>query len=215
VDGDDIKISFSDLYGLKRVEDKIYENVILPEKRPDLFDNIRQPVKGILLFGPPGNGKTMTAKAIAHECKRKFFAISASSLTGKWVGDSEKSVRALFSVSQKFSPAIVFVDEIDSILTKRTSSENEASRKLKTEFLVCMDGVQSCKDTGNVLIIAATNRPSDLDDAVLRRFPLRIYLDLPSVDTLKGLITSKLQTMKYSISDSEMNSICEFLVQNL
>mmetsp|Transcript_112600 Transcript_112600/g.242645 ORF Transcript_112600/g.242645 Transcript_112600/m.242645 type:complete len:158 (+) Transcript_112600:702-1175(+) len=157
----------------------------------------------------------MTAKAIAHECKRKFFAISASSLTGKWVGDSEKSVRALFSVSQKFSPAIVFVDEIDSILTKRTSSENEASRKLKTEFLVCMDGVQSCKDTGNVLIIAATNRPSDLDDAVLRRFPLRIYLDLPSVDTLKGLITSKLQTMKYSISDSEMNSICEFLVQNL
>jgi len=104
-------------------------------------------VKGILLFGPPGNGKTMIAKAISHECNRKFFAISASSLTGKWVGDSEKSVRALFSVSTKFSPSIIFIDEIDSMLTKRTSNDNEASRKLKTEFLVQMDGVSRAKVT--------------------------------------------------------------------
>jgi len=162
------------LYGLDHVEEKIYDNVILPEKRPDLFDGIRQPIKGILLFGPPGNGKTMIAKAIAHECNRKFFAISASSLTGKWVGDNEKSVRALFSISDKFSPSVIFLDEIDSILSKRSENENESSRKMKTEFLVQMDGVQSSKSDGGRLIIAATNRPSDLDDALLRRFPLRI-----------------------------------------
>lgn len=116
----------------------------------------------------------MIAKAISHECNRKFFAISASSLTGKWVGDCEKSVRALFSVSDKFSPSVIFLDEIDSVLSKRTENENESSRKMKTEFLVQMDGVQSAKSEGSRLIIAATNRPGDLDDALLRRFPLRI-----------------------------------------
>lgn len=116
----------------------------------------------------------MIAKAIAHECNRKFFAISASSLTGKWVGDNEKSVRALFSVSDKFSPSVIFLDEIDSVLSKRSTNENESSRKLKTEFLVQMDGVQSSKSEFGRLIIAATNRPGDLDDALLRRFPLRI-----------------------------------------
>jgi len=159
---------------LEHVEEKIYDNVILPEKRPDLFDGIRQPIKGILLFGPPGNGKTMIAKAISHECNRKFFAISASSLTGKWVGDCEKSVRALFSVSDKFSPSVIFLDEIDSVLSKRSENGNESSRKMKTEFLVQMDGVQSVKSEGSRLIIAATNRPGDLDDALLRRFPLKI-----------------------------------------
>lgn len=116
----------------------------------------------------------MIAKAIARECNRKFFAISASSLTGKYVGDNEKSVRALFSVSEKFSPSVIFLDEIDSVLSKRSSNENESSRKLKTEFLVQMDGVQSSKSEFKRLVIAATNRPGDLDDALIRRFPLRI-----------------------------------------
>eukprot|EP00801_Mesodinium_rubrum_P005533 Mrub_05537.p1 GENE.Mrub_05537~~Mrub_05537.p1 ORF type:complete len:370 (+),score=92.04 Mrub_05537:154-1110(+) len=215
VEGDKINVSFKDLYGLEHVEEKIYDNVILPEKRPDLFDGIRQPIKGILLFGPPGNGKTMIAKAIAHECNRKFFAISASSLTGKWVGDNEKSVRALFSVSDKFSPSVIFLDEIDSILSKRSENENESSRKMKTEFLVQMDGVQSSKSDGGRLIIAATNRPGDLDDALLRRFPLRIYVELPNEDTLRGLINGNLAKTKHSLSDQEVNNISKYLVQNM
>lgn len=215
VEGDKINVSFKDLYGLDHVEEKIYDNVILPEKRPDLFDGIRQPIKGILLFGPPGNGKTMIAKAIAHECNRKFFAISASSLTGKWVGDNEKSVRALFSVSDKFSPSVIFLDEIDSILSKRSENENESSRKMKTEFLVQMDGVQSSKSDGGRLIIAATNRPGDLDDALLRRFPLRIYVELPNEDTLRGLINGNLAKTKHTVSEQEVNNIAKYLVQNM
>lgn len=104
--------------------------------RPDIFTGLRRPPKGILLFGPPGTGKTLIGKCIASQSNSTFFSISASSLTSKWIGESEKMVRALFAVAKCHQPAVVFVDEIDSLLKQRNDSEHECTRRIKTEFLV-------------------------------------------------------------------------------
>jgi len=119
-------------------------------------------IVGLLLFGPPGTGKTMIGKALASQAGATFFSISASSLTSKWVGEGEKMVRALFLVARIKSPSVVFIDEIDSLLTMRTEGDFEASRRIKTEFLVQFDGVGSEKQgpKESLLIVGATNRLS-------------------------------------------------------
>ena len=136
-------VKFSDIIGMNDMKQTLYEIIVVPTIRPDLFTGIRKPQRGILLFGPPGTGKTMIAKAIASECNSTFFNISASSLTSKWVGESEKTVKSLFKVAYKKAPSIIFIDEIDSILSKRSGSENEATKRLKTEFLIQFDGLGS------------------------------------------------------------------------
>jgi len=129
-------IKWDDIEGLEDVKKVLVENIVYPSLRPDVFTGIRAPAKGILFYGPPGNGKTLLAKAVATECRSTFFNLSASTLVSKWVGDSEKLMRTLFAVAAIQAPSIVFIDEIDSILTKRSENENEASRRLKTEFLI-------------------------------------------------------------------------------
>ncbi|OWM90583.1 uncharacterized protein LOC116187611 isoform X2 [Punica granatum] len=177
----DIGVTFDDIGALENVKDTLKELVMLPLQRPELFckGHLTKPCKGILLFGPPGTGKTMLAKAVATEAGANFINISMSSITSKWFGEGEKYVKAVFSLASKIAPSVVFVDEVDSMLGRRENpGEHEAMRKMKNEFMVNWDGLRT-KDTERVLVLAATNRPFDLDEAVIRRLPRRLMVNLP------------------------------------
>lgn len=149
---------YRDVAGNENAKSALREMVLLPAIRPDLFVGLRAPPKGLLMYGPPGNGKTLMARALANEApEANFFNISASSLTSKWVGEGEKTVRALFAVAQVVQPAIIFVDEVDSLLSTRKESD-DAIWRLKTEFLVQLDGITS-NANDRIVLIAATNMP--------------------------------------------------------
>jgi len=163
---------------LDKAKELLKEAVILPIKFPQLFTGKRKPWKGILLYGPPGTGKSYLAKAVATEANNStFFSVSSSDLVSKYVGESEKLVKNLFSMAREKKPSIVFIDEVDSLASARSDGENESSRRLKTEFLVQMQGVGM--DMDGVLTLGATNCPWDLDPAIRRRFQKRIYISLP------------------------------------
>eukprot|EP01114_Cavostelium_apophysatum_P023607 TRINITY_DN8946_c0_g1_i2.p1 TRINITY_DN8946_c0_g1~~TRINITY_DN8946_c0_g1_i2.p1 ORF type:complete len:682 (-),score=186.35 TRINITY_DN8946_c0_g1_i2:42-2024(-) len=182
------KTTWDDIAGLEYAKQTVFEMIILPLKMPQLFKGLREPSKGLMLFGPPGTGKTMIGKAIANESSSTFFSISASTVTSKWIGEGEKMVKTLFGVARTKMPAVIFVDEIDSLLSKRAENENEASRRIKTEFLVQLDGAKVDKANDRILIIGATNRPQDLDEAVRRRLTKRLYIPLPDQKARKHLI---------------------------
>jgi len=161
-----------------------------------------------LIQGPPGTGKTMIAKAIASECGSTFFNISASSLTSKWVGESEKTVKSLFKIAYQKVPSIIFIDEIDSILSKRSESENEATKRLKTEFLIQFDGLGS-NTSARLLVIAATNRPMDLDEALLRRLPKRVYCGPLDEDGRFEFIKKVINRVETDLSDEDIREIAK------
>ena len=201
-------VKFSDIIGMQEMKKILYEIIIVPQIRPDLFTGIRKPQRGILLFGPPGTGKTMIAKAIASECNSTFFNISASSLTSKWVGESEKTVKSLFKLAYQKAPSIIFIDEIDSILSKRNESENEATKRLKTEFLIQFDGLGS-NTNAKLLVIAATNRPMDLDEALLRRLPKRVYCGPLDVHGRFDFIKKVINRVETKLKDSDIMEIAQ------
>lgn len=199
-------VSWDDIAGQEVAKKALQEIVILPNLRPELFTGLRAPARGLLLFGPPGNGKTMLARAVASESSATFFNISASTLTSKYVGEGEKLVKALFSVARELQPSIIFIDEIDSLLCERREGEHEASRRLKTEFLVEFDGLKSDAEE-RILVMGATNRPHELDDAALRRFSKRVYVSLPDKCTRMMLIQKLMEKQKSQLNSRDMETL--------
>ncbi|XP_068644815.1 uncharacterized protein [Aristolochia californica] len=193
----EIGVTFDDVGALDEIKESLQELVMLPLRRPDLFKGgLLKPCRGILLFGPPGTGKTMMAKAIAREAGASFINVSMSTITSKWFGEDEKNVRALFTVAAKVSPTIIFVDEVDSMLGQRTRvGEHEAMRKIKNEFMTHWDGLMT-KPGEKILVLAATNRPFDLDEAIIRRFERRIMVGLPSVESRESILKTLLSKEK-------------------
>ncbi|MCJ1364205.1 Vacuolar protein sorting-associated protein 4 [Acarospora aff. strigata] len=172
-------VKWEDVAGLEGAKEALKEAVILPIKFPHLFVGKRQPWKGILLYGPPGTGKSYLAKAVATEANSTFFSVSSSDLVSKWMGESERLVKQLFNMARENKPSIVFIDEVDALCGPRGEGESEASRRIKTELLVQMDGVGN--DSKGVLILGATNIPWQLDGAIRRRFQRRVHISLPDL----------------------------------
>lgn len=218
-----IGVTFDDIGALENVKESLQELVMLPLRRPDLFKGgLLKPCKGILLFGPPGTGKTMLAKALATEANASFVNVSMSTITSKWFGEDEKNVRALFSLAAKVSPTIIFIDEVDSMLGQRSRvGEHEAMRKIKNEFMAHWDGLLS-KSTERVLVLAATNRPFDLDEAIIRRFQRRIMVGLPNAESRERILRTllakekleegfdfkELATMTDGYTGSDLKNLC-------
>ena len=183
-------VKFEDIAELESAKRTLQEAVLLPLLMPDFFRGIRRPWKGVLLYGPPGTGKTLLAKALATQGKTTFFNVSATTFASKWRGESEKLVRLLFEMARFYAPSTIFIDEVDSIGTKRGEGDNEASRRVMAEMLVQMDGVSGMSENEElsneelkkkiVMVLAATNHPWDLDDALRRRFEKRVYIPLPN-----------------------------------
>ncbi|CAN8273619.1 unnamed protein product [Cochlearia groenlandica] len=197
IPANEIGVTFADVGSLDETKESLQELVMLPLRRPDLFKGgLLKPCRGILLFGPPGTGKTMMAKAIANEAGASFINVSMSTITSKWFGEDEKNVRALFTLAAKVSPTIIFVDEVDSMLGQRTRvGEHEAMRKIKNEFMTHWDGLMSSSGD-RILVLAATNRPFDLDEAIIRRFERRIMVGLPSVESREKILRTLLSKEK-------------------
>ncbi|XP_020587891.1 ATPase family AAA domain-containing protein 1-like isoform X3 [Phalaenopsis equestris] len=175
-----IDVEFDSIRGLEKIKNALFELVILPLKRPELFSNgkLLTPQKGVLLYGPPGTGKTMLAKALAKESGAVFINVRMSNLMSKWFGDAQKLVTAVFTLAYKLQPAIIFIDEVDSFLGQRRNTDHEVLTNMKTEFMSLWDGFTTDQNA-RVMVLAATNRPSELDEAILRRFPQTFAIGRP------------------------------------
>eukprot|EP01065_Artemidia_motanka_P052567 TRINITY_DN9531_c0_g1_i1.p1 TRINITY_DN9531_c0_g1~~TRINITY_DN9531_c0_g1_i1.p1 ORF type:complete len:607 (+),score=198.89 TRINITY_DN9531_c0_g1_i1:123-1823(+) len=221
----DPNVHWGDIVALEGAKQLLKEAVVMPIKYPQFFTGRLKPWRGILLFGPPGTGKTMLAKAVATECNTTFFNISASTIVSKWRGDSEKLVRVLFDLARYYAPSTVFLDELDSIMSQRAGGgqEHEGSRRMKTELLIQMDGInREGPDSPPIFVLAASNIPWDLDAAVLRRLEKRILVGLPTAAARRKMFQTnldghcvedaldwgKLAAQSEGYSGSDINVVC-------
>uniref|UniRef100_A0AAQ4QZA6 Katanin p60 ATPase-containing subunit A1 n=1 Tax=Gasterosteus aculeatus aculeatus TaxID=481459 RepID=A0AAQ4QZA6_GASAC len=208
-------VRWDNIADLEDAKKLLKEAVVLPMWMPAFFKGIRRPWKGVLMVGPPGTGKTLLAKAVATECRTTFFNVSSSTLTSKYRGESEKLVRLLFEMARFYAPTTIFIDEIDSMCSRRgTSEEHEASRRVKAELLVQMDGVGGASENEDpskmVMVLAATNFPWDIDEALRRRLEKRIYIPLPSTEGRVELLRINLTELELA-SNVDLDKIAEKL----
>lgn len=197
------RCSFDDIVGSFEAKQSLREAVILPLLRPDLFRGLRAPPRGILLLGPPGTGKTSLARAVCGESKAKFFNVHASTLTQKYLGESEKMVRALFAVATVSAPSVVFFDECDSILGVRGDDDNPAMLRLKNEMLGLMDGLSAAP---GVFCLGATNRPQSLDEAALRRLGKHVHIALPEAPGRVAMLEKLLEQVEHSLDSAQIEA---------
>ena len=197
-------VQWEDVAGLIDAKRLLNEAVILPALVPDLFRGSIRPWKGVLLFGPPGTGKTMLAKAVATSAKSTFFNMSSSTLLMKHFGESEKMVRTLFQLARHYSPSIIFFDEIDAIMSKSGDGDGgsqEVMRRVRAEVLSQMDGLHSSNEA-RVVVIATTNCPWNIDEALRRRLEKRIYIPLPDAATRGTMLK---QSCQAAVVDPSVN----------
>lgn len=214
---EDIPVTFEDIGGLEDIIEELKESVIYPLTMPHLYrssSSLLSAPSGVLLYGPPGCGKTMLAKALAHESGACFINLHISTLTEKWYGDSNKLVNAVFSLARKLEPSIVFIDEIDAVLGTRRSGEHEASAMVKAEFMTHWDGLTSANSTGQpqrVMILGATNRIEDIDQAILRRMPKKFPVTLPAAAQRLRILGLLLKDTKIDRENFDTNLLVKLM----
>jgi SpoVK/Ycf46/Vps4 family AAA+-type ATPase len=210
---EEIPVTFDDIGGLDSIIEELKESVIYPLTMPHLYSHsssLLSAPSGVLLYGPPGCGKTMLAKALAHESGACFINLHISTLTEKWYGDSNKLVNAVFSLARKLQPSIVFIDEIDAVLGQRRSGEHEASGMVKAEFMTHWDGLASSTASGSntpqrICILGATNRIQDIDEAILRRMPKKFPVALPNASQRHNIFSLILRGTKIDTQNCDLD----------
>ena len=205
------EVSWDQVGGLEEVKERLKESIEWPLTRPEMFEHFGiNPPRGIVLFGAPGTGKTLIAKAIANEAKANFITIKGPELISKWVGESEKAVREVFKKAKQSSPSIVFLDEFESIASIRRSSDGSGSdvmNRVVNQLLSSMDGVEGME---GVIVVAATNRPEMIDPALLRsgRFERVLHIPPPDVASLKEILkihTADMPLGRFKLDDLATN----------
>ncbi|KAI7890003.1 P-loop containing nucleoside triphosphate hydrolase protein [Mucor mucedo] len=210
IHADEISVNFKQIGGLDHIIQDLRESVIYPLCYPELFTSasgLLGAPRGVLLYGPPGCGKTMMAKALAKESGATFINIHVSTLTDKYYGESNKLVSAVFTLARKLQPSIVFIDEIDSFLRERRSTDHETTGMMKAEFMSLWDGLTTGEDS-RIVILGATNRPNDIDSAILRRMPKRFAVRLPSESQRKSILELLLKNIQLA-PDFKMDELVQ------
>lgn len=190
------KVTFDDVIGLDNVKEMINQMIVYPFKYKTIYKAFKRDLGGgILLYGAPGTGKTMIAKAIANEIDAKFFSIKCSDIVSKWYGESERKIRELFEEAKKYERSIIFFDEFDSLGTNRDQSTSHSANMVVSELLSQIDGFESKSNT--ILLIASTNKPWNIDSALLRsgRLNKKVYIGLPNQISRQNLIIHEMKEL--------------------
>jgi vacuolar protein-sorting-associated protein 4 len=207
-------VKWDDVAGLTPAKHELQRAIVFPARFPNLYDEKRKASGAILLYGPPGTGKSYLAKAVATEVDHTLFSISSGDVVSKWVGESEKLVRQLFTLARENKPSIIFIDEIDALCANReggggSERGSEHSSRMKTETLVQLDGLHSGSDNTGVVVLAATNLPWALDPAFRRRFEPRIYIPLPDKDARRQLFGIHSGKWGEMLSEGDLEELAE------